>query len=109
MQPGKFDFPPVVKGDTFPSWHFQFVDCAMNPINLYGAQVDLSVAPRVGGEPSLKVPLEITDPYEGEVQTQSFITELEPYTYRYDLTITHENGEKFTYLFGSLRVLKNIE
>lgn len=109
MKPGRFDFPPVLHGDSFGVFHFQFVDAEDNPIDLTGAEVDLSIAKGNGSTPIARINGSIINTSAGEFQTENFIVELLPRTYWYDLTIYYEDGMALTYLQGAIRVLPNVK
>ena len=108
MRPGEFNFPTVPHGDTFKKWAFTLTE-EDQPIDLSGAEVDLSVAFRKGRDPLFRIETEITNASEGEIETEEFEVIIDPGIYMYDLTVTFPGGQVQTYLSGKITILSNVE
>lgn len=105
--PARYDFPPVLRGDTFRPWKIE-LRVGDEPIDLTGAMVEMVIKAQKGGEVVKQMPIHITDATGGEAIVDAFNVDFRAYTYLYDLVVTFPNGTTRTYIQGIFKVKQDV-
>ena len=105
------------KGDTFPEQLFQIeeeIDNVVTNMDLTGAVINMQLRIKAGENVFLNLTsvadagITITDATAGEFKINSQIINIDARKYLYDLQITLQNEEVFTYIKGFFEVINDI-
>lgn len=78
------------------------------PLDLTGASVEFPLKGKKGGKVIFEMPATISDPVNGIVYVDSFIADIKPFTYWYDVVVRLANGEVNTYFQGEYKVKQDV-
>ena len=105
---GKYDFLPVVSGDTMDAYHLQITENDV-AVNLTNSKIKMDIRKGVGlplvmSFSSDDETIKIDAPLEGKFKIEKRKIEASGYQYKYDLQVEFENGDVKTYLAGTFPV-----
>lgn len=105
--PAKYDFPEIIKGDTFRARTVTIVADSF-PLDLTGALVTMKLKGSINSKAVHTFDITLTDPTIGIITIGNWDVDVEPFNYLYDLKITLNNGQSLTYLNGKFPVKTSI-
>lgn len=111
MTPGKLKLADAVRGDTISAKRFtvtKTTEAGTTPLDLTGCQITSTF--RIGYKKKVKEigkGITITDAVAGVFDLDSFSLD-EVGTYSFDIQFIFPNGEIKTYVFGSVKILKDV-
>lgn len=112
MTPGVYNFRPVVSGDTVNALTIEVKDNLV-AIDLTGCAIKMDFKRKPGYDYDKRLSTEnsgiaLTNPTGGLFTINSFIANLPPAKYLYDIQFTFSDGTVKTYISGTFEVLSEV-
>lgn len=107
-----YNFPDHIKGDTFEGLNFT-INVNGNPLDLTGAEIAMQLRNSnsqnsIADFNTTNFKIIITDAVAGKFRLIKQIINILARTYNYDIEITMQNGDVFTYIKGTWTITQDI-